>query len=57
MALYHKWYVKNGFVYVLIFFLIISDSLGSVRSIAWSSVILKKGKSLACLTKEFKDLY
>ena len=30
MALYHKWDVKNDFVYVLQFFSLISDSLGSV---------------------------
>ena len=32
MALYHKWDVKNGFAYVLTFFSLISDSLGSVDS-------------------------
>ena len=32
MALYHKWDVKNDFVYVLQFFLLISDSLGSVTN-------------------------
>ena len=31
MALYHKWDVKNDFAYVLQFFSLISDSLGSVR--------------------------
>ncbi len=30
MALYHIWDVKNGFPYVLTFFSLISDSLGSV---------------------------
>ena len=30
MVLYHKWDVKNDFAYVLQFFLLISDSLGSV---------------------------
>ena len=30
MALYHKWDVKNDFAYVLTFFSLISDSLGSV---------------------------
>ena len=30
MALYHKWDVKNDFAYVLQFFSLISDSLGSV---------------------------
>ena len=30
MALYHKWDVKNGFVYVLTFFSFISDGLGGV---------------------------
>ena len=30
MALYHKWDVKNGFVYVLKFFSLISDGLGGV---------------------------
>ena len=30
MALYHKWDVKNAFAYVLQFFSLISDSLGSV---------------------------
>ena len=32
MALCHKWDVKNDFVYVLQFFSLISDGLGSVRS-------------------------
>jgi hypothetical protein len=32
MALYHKCDVKNGFAYVLTFFSLISDSLGSVAS-------------------------
>ena len=31
MALYHKWDVKNYFAYVLTFFLLISDGLGSVH--------------------------
>ena len=30
MASYHKWDVKNGFAYVLQFFSLISDGLGSV---------------------------
>ena len=30
MALYHKWDVKNDFLYVLQFFSLISDGLGSV---------------------------
>ena len=30
MALYHKWDVKNDFTYVLQFFSLIYDSLGSV---------------------------
>ena len=34
MALYHKWNVKNGFTYVLTFFSLISDDLGSVSSTA-----------------------
>ena len=41
MALYHKWDVKNGFAYVLTFFSLISDGLGSVKggphlSMFWS---------------------
>ena len=31
MALYHKWDVKNDFPYVLQFFSLISDGLGSVQ--------------------------
>ena len=31
MALYHKWDVKNGFAYLLTFFSLISDGLGSVH--------------------------
>ena len=31
MALYHKWDVKNGFVYVLQFFSLISDGLDCVQ--------------------------
>ena len=33
MALYHKWGVKNDFTFVLQFFLLISDSLGCVKSL------------------------
>ena len=33
MALHHKWDVKNGFAYVLQFFSLIFDGLGSVRRI------------------------
>ena len=33
MALYHKWDVKNDFAYVLQFFSLISESLGSVKSL------------------------
>ena len=33
MALYHKWDVKNDFAYVLQFFSLISDSLGSVHEV------------------------
>ena len=32
MAIHHKWDVKNGFAYVLTFFSLISDGLGSVHS-------------------------
>ena len=32
--MYHKWDVKNDFVYVLQFFSLISDSLGSVTRIS-----------------------
>ena len=32
MALHHKWDIKNDFPYVLKFFSLISDSLGSVRA-------------------------
>ena len=32
MALYYRWDVKNDFAYVLQFFSLISDSLGSVHS-------------------------
>ena len=37
MAFYHKWDVKNDFAYVLQFFSLISDSLGSV---AWVTLNL-----------------
>ena len=33
MALYHKWDVKYGFVYVLTFFSLISDGLGGVCTV------------------------
>ena len=33
MALYYKWDVKNDFAYVLQFFSLTSDSLGSVKGI------------------------
>ena len=37
MATYHKWIVKNDFVYVLQFLSLISDGLGGVNSIHnWS---------------------
>jgi hypothetical protein len=32
MALYYKWDVKNGFSFVLQFFILISDGLGGVRN-------------------------
>ena len=35
MVLYHKWYVKNSFAYVLQFFSPISDGLGGVCVIFW----------------------
>jgi hypothetical protein len=37
MALYHKWDVKNDFLYVLQFFSLISDGLGSVLSFCHNS--------------------
>ena len=33
MALNHKWDVKNGFSYVLQFFLLISEDLGGVYTV------------------------
>ena len=36
MALYHKWYVKNGFAYVLQFFSLISDGLGGVWPVVFA---------------------
>jgi hypothetical protein len=33
MALYHKWGVKTGFIFVLQFFMLISDGLGGVHII------------------------
>ena len=36
MALYHKCDVKNGFAYVLQFFSLISDGLGSVNKKEWN---------------------
>ena len=36
MALYRKWDVKNGFAYVLQFFSLISDGLGSVNKKEWN---------------------
>jgi hypothetical protein len=36
MALYHKWDVKNDFAYVLQFFSLISDGLGSVPNAPYS---------------------
>ena len=54
MALHHKWGVKNGFVYVLQFFALISDGLGCVSfgalskdQILWEGHnILKKSPNL-----------
>ena len=51
MALYQKWDVKIDFAYVLQFFSLISDSLGSVREVPPSSETLKEwGKKLRGLT-------
>ena len=44
MALYHKWDVKNDFAYVLQFFSLISDSLGSVYLILSTLYWLKRYK-------------
>ena len=38
MALCHKWDVKNDFAYVLQFFSLISDGLGSVFRLGYSLV-------------------
>ena len=38
MALYHKWDVRNDFAYVLQFFSLISDSLGSVNMMPISPI-------------------
>ena len=35
MALYHNWVVKNDFAYVLTFFSLISDSLGSMCTLTY----------------------
>ena len=40
MALYYKWDVKNDFAYVLQFFSLISDRLGSVLSSSFTREIL-----------------
>ena len=50
MALYHKWDVKNDFAYVLQFFSLISDGLGSVRG-----EVEKKGKSKMDCTKKSQE--
>ena len=43
MTLYHKWEVINDFVYVLQFFSLISDSLGSVCCLEDPLVIDNRG--------------
>ena len=50
MALYHKWDVKNGLVYVLTFFSLISDGLGSViyRGLAQGLLCTMVGISNIC---------
>ena len=52
MALYHKWDVKNDFAYVLQFFSLISDSLGSVVDIQLPKVDLRIGSMAdSCVVK------
>ena len=48
MTLYHKWDVKNGFVYVLQFFSLISDGLGGVIDVQF----LCKYVGQACFVKK-----
>ena len=43
MALYHKWDVKNDFAYVVQFFPLISDRLGSVTHFMAQSIFEKRG--------------
>ena len=51
MALYHKWDVKNDFAYVLQFFSLISDSLGSVLNIELLAPYARFDSFLAVLDK------
>ena len=70
MALCHRWYVKNGFAYVLKFFSLISDGLGGVSNILYfiisvATVLQLTGghkyvraqKKVICLKLEQSDLF
>ena len=60
MALYHKWDVKNAFTYVLTFFSLISDGLGSVlifrryQILLWSEIRKLAFSFLVNFYKTFK---
>ena len=56
MALYHKWDVKNDFVYVLQFFSLITDSLGSSVG-PWAFGLMKnRGEECAHTDKNNLDV-
>ena len=56
MALYHKWDVKNDFAYVLQFFSLISDSLGSVNErFAIFQAVAEKRAALASVAKFLRN--
>ena len=51
MTLCHKWDVKDDFAYVLQFFSLISDGLGSVRS----NLILEQNKFMNPSMNEYSE--
>ena len=54
MALYHRWDVKNDFAYVLQFFSLISDGLGSVSCELSNSILHESLVSIQLIYLQYK---
>ena len=57
MALYHKWDVKTDFAYVLQFFSLISDSLGSVKWFPGQKQLVTKTHKRTILDPIYSPVY